>query len=160
MANYPMYQPGVYGPHPMYGPYMGQPMPQPPVQQPMQQPVQPMQNNAAGGIVCAPVTSREEAVATRVEAFGPSYIMPDIGHGMVYFKRFNEKTALADFEEYKKVIQEEAPEQPQQPVIDIASIIGAFQGRFDTMERKVDALADALAKPVAKAAPAKSGTRR
>ena len=155
MANYPIYQPQMYGPQPMY-PYVGQPMPQPNVPQP----VQPMQNNVSSSIVCAPVTSREEAVATRVEAFGPSYIMPDIGHGMVYFKRFNEKTALADFEEYKKVVPVDEPEQPQQPVIDIASIIGAFQGRFDTMERKVDALTDALTKPVAKAAPAKSGTRR
>ena len=100
MANYPAYypQPSVpmYGQMPMYqGPYMGQ--------QVGMQPIQPIttQGNAvpqASGqpaFTCCPVTSKEEAVATRVEAFGPAVIMPDFGHGMIYYKRFNQNTALA-----------------------------------------------------------------
>ena len=56
-----------------------------------------------GGFICCPVTSREEAVATRVEAFGPAILMPDLGHGMIYYKRFNDKTALADFGVFRYV---------------------------------------------------------
>lgn len=178
MANYP-YTPYTPNP-PVYGGYMPQPYPiypqqppapQPPMPQPQpapqpaaQQTPQPMQGNANGGIVCAPVTSREEAVATRVEAFGPGFIMPDFGHGMIYFKRFNDKTALADFEEYQRVPQagEQAqqPHEPPAPMLDIPALVGAIQSRFDTVERKVDALAERLDKPAPKTSTVSKGGSR
>ena len=151
MANYPFYQPPM---QPMYGqaamyqnPYMGQQMP---VQQPVQ-PV-PVQGNVIGqgtgqpAFICCPVTSKEEAVATRVEAFGPGVIMPDMGHGMIYYKRFNNNTALADFAQFKIVADEvegqQAEQKPQAPALDFGAVIGSFQSRFDTMESKMDALAE------------------
>lgn len=85
-----------------------------------------------GAFLCCPVTSREEAVATRVEAFGPAIIMPDLGHGMIYYKRFNEKTALADFGEFRYVPPEQENQAAQQaPGINYAGLVSAFSGRLD-----------------------------
>ena len=46
---------------------------------------------------CRPVTSREEAVAAQIDFMGPGTIMPDLGHGMIYLKRFNPNTGSSDF---------------------------------------------------------------
>lgn len=97
------------------------------------QPAPPSQvRSNRGAFICCPVTSREEAVATRVEAFGPAIIMPDLGHGMIYYKRFNEKTALADFGEYRYVSPEQEPQAAQQASgIDFAGLASNFSGRLD-----------------------------
>lgn len=49
---------------------------------------------------CRPVTSREEAVAAQVDFFGPGTLMPDLGHGVVYLKRFNQQTGACDLVEF------------------------------------------------------------
>lgn len=122
----------------------------PPVPQPQPQPqAQPV--NQQSPYVCCPVTSREEAVAYRVEAFGPAAVMPDLGHGMIYFKRFNEKTALADFFEFRYVQPEQ--EAQQAPAIDYTSIVSGFTNRLDSMGEKIDAIFEQLnQKPAAKQA--------
>lgn len=134
--NYPAY-PGYNQP---YGPMQT-------YQPPMYQPTQPVaqtapQTGQQPSFICCPVTSREEAVAYRVEAFGPAVIMPDLGHGMIYFKRFNEKTALADFGEFSYV----APEQdaPKASEIDYSTIVAGFTNRLDSMGEKIDAIFDQL----------------
>lgn len=159
--NYaPFYGAGYYNPAPPITPSIYQPMPmdnsriaptyqrqgQTTVQQPMTAQPLPVQGN--GGLVCVPVTSREEAVATRVEAFGPGYIMPDFGHGMVYYKKFNEKTALADFAEFQLLPDADREPSPaeKKPEMDIFSLVGSFQARFDAIEGKMDALSDKLDK--------------
>lgn len=78
---------------PMYGGYQRQPV------QPMQQP----------GYVCKPVTSREEAVATSTDYFSLGVVMPDLGHGTVYLKRFNQQTGASDFFEFKLYTPEQSP---------------------------------------------------
>ena len=109
------------------------------------------QAQQGNGFICCPVTSREEAVAYRVEAFGPSVIMPDLGHGMIYFKRFNEKTALADFGEFRYVQQEQEAEKPAS--LDYTSIVSGFTTRLDNMGEKLDAIFEQLnQKPIAKQA--------
>lgn len=96
---YPGVYPGVYNPGPnMANQSGGQPQGQPPV------------NNQAAGYVCRPVTSREEAVAVTVDFLGPGTIMPDFGHGMIYFKRFNPNSGGAEF----FVFSVQPPPQPQQ----------------------------------------------
>lgn len=159
MAGYPdNYYQGPYNGYPVQGqpmqsqpPMQGQPMQGQPMRQPVQgyqQPPYPMQQPAQrpqtqqGGYLCFPVTSREEAVANRVEAFGPTLIMPDLGHGTVYFKRFNEQTALADFEEFRRVQPQE--ETPPAPVLDYGAIVTAFAGRLDEIGGKIDSLAEKL----------------
>lgn len=87
-------------------------------QQPPQQPQQqfyggyqrPMQQvqQAPPGYVCKPVTSREEAVATSTDYFSLGTVMPDLGHGMIYLKRFNQKTGSSDFLEFQRYIPEQA----------------------------------------------------
>ena len=52
------------------------------------------------GFGCRPVTSREEALAMAPEYFGPGTIMPDLAHGVIYLKRFNQNTGASDFFEF------------------------------------------------------------
>lgn len=101
-----------------------------------------------GGFICIPVTSREEAVATRVEAFGPAVIMPDLGHGMIYYKRFNEKTALADFGEFRYVPpQQDAQAQAAAPQVDYAGIVSGFTGRLDGITQQLNQVLQRLEAP-------------
>lgn len=88
---------------------------QQPPQQPQQQfyggyqrPMQQVQQAAPPGYVCKPVTSREEAVATSTDYFSLGVVMPDLGHGMIYLKRFNQQTGSSDFFEFQRYIPEQA----------------------------------------------------
>lgn len=58
---------------------------------------------ASQGFVCRPVASREEAVAAQTDFFGPGVLMPDLGHGMIYLKRFNQATGTSDLLEFSYV---------------------------------------------------------
>lgn len=140
-----------YG-YPAYNqPYSPMQAYQPPVYPQTQQMIPASSQSAqqGNGFICCPVTSREEAVAYRVEAFGPAVIMPDLGHGMIYFKRFNEKTALADFGEFRYVQQGQETEKPAAP--DYTSIVSGFTTRLDSMGDKLDAIFEQVnQKPVAK----------
>lgn len=63
----------------------------------------PMQNvpqQPSNGFACRPVTSKEEAMAVQVDFFGPGTVMPDIGHGVIYLKRFNNNTGSCDIFEF------------------------------------------------------------
>lgn len=68
------------------------------------QPIQP----TAPGYICKPVTSREEAVATSTDYFSLGVVMPDLGHGMIYLKRFNQQSGASDFFEFKLHTPEQA----------------------------------------------------
>lgn len=88
---------------------------QQPPQQPQQQfyggyqrPMQQVQQAAPPGYVCKPVTSREEAVATSTDYFSLGVVMPDLGHGMIYLKRFNQQTGASDFFDFKLFTPEQA----------------------------------------------------
>ena len=70
---------------------------------------QPMQQQIAPGYVCKPVTSREEAIATSTDYFSLGVVMPDIGHGMIYLKRFNQQTGASDFFDFKLFTPEKTP---------------------------------------------------
>ena len=64
------------------------------------------------GFYVRPVTSREEAVASQVDFFGPGTIMPDLGHGVIYLKRFNPQSGASDFFAFTvEQPKEEAPVQ-------------------------------------------------
>lgn len=151
-----MAQPVYYNPYQQQTPYMYQDQlsqlrgMQYQAPQPMQGPYMNGQQNAQSGFICCPVTSREEAVAFRVEAFGPAVIMPDLGHGMIYFKRFNDKTALADFAEFR-YCQQETGAKEQTQSIDIPAILGGFTKRMDDIGQKVDSIIERLeSKPTAR----------
>lgn len=99
--SYPTY----FSPY-SYGGYAPQPRPEAP-----QMPVM-GQSAQAPGFLTRPVTSREEAVAAQVDFLGPGTIMPDLGHGMIYLKRFNGQTGASDFFAFS--LEQAAPE-PEPP---------------------------------------------
>lgn len=68
----------------------------------------PQPQQIAPGYVCKPVTSREEAIATSTDYFSLGVVMPDIGHGMIYLKRFNQQTGASDFFDFKLFTPEQA----------------------------------------------------
>jgi len=75
-------------------------------QQAPQQPANP----AAPSTVCRPVASREEAMGVPVDFMGALMVFPDLGHGKIYLKRFNQNTGAADFMEFVPAqMVEEAP---------------------------------------------------
>lgn len=88
---------------------------QQPPQQPQQQFYGGYQRQAqqiqptAPGYVCKPVASREEAAATSTDYFSLGVIMPDLGHDMVYLKRFNAKSGESEFMDFKRIVPEQAP---------------------------------------------------
>lgn len=86
-----------------YQPYYPTALPQQPVQQ-MQQPQQMYSTR--------PVTSREEALGAQVDFFGAGTLMPDLAHGIVYLKRFNQSTGASDLYEFRLAQPEAQPEQP------------------------------------------------
>lgn len=59
---------------------------------------------------CHPVTSREEAIAAPMDYFSAGLVMPDLGHGCIYLKRFNQNTGTSDVSEFR-LVQNEAGEE-------------------------------------------------
>lgn len=59
------------------------------------------------GFSVRPVASREEAMAIPSEFFGPGVVMPCLGQGVIFLKRFNQNTGLSDLLEFVY-----APPQP------------------------------------------------
>ena len=77
----------------------------------------PQQQNAPVAPQAAPqpgfriqaVASREEAMAVQTDFFGPGVIMPCLGRGAIYLKRFDQNTGLSEMLEFIY-----APPQPKQ----------------------------------------------
>ena len=61
-----------------------------------------------------PVTSREEALGQQVDFFGAGTLMPDLAHGIVYLKRFNQNTGGSDLFEFRLAQPETQQEQPNE----------------------------------------------
>nr|DAL48069.1 MAG TPA_asm: hypothetical protein [Caudoviricetes sp.] len=86
-------------------PYYGQPqyqMQSGNIQQPMNAVSQP-------GYSVRPVGSREEAVGAQVDFMGPGTLMPDFGHGVIYFKRFNPNKGSTELFDFRVTPPEEQP---------------------------------------------------
>lgn len=84
-----------------------------------------------GEYICRPVTCREEAVSAPVDYFSP-LVLPDLGHGVIYLKRFNPQTGASDFAEFRAV----QPEPPQQYVT--VEEFNAFREELKKKRRKSD----------------------
>ena len=96
-------------------------------------------NGQPAGYVCRPVTSREEAVAVTVDFLGPGTIMPDFGHGMIYFKRFNPNSGGAEFFDFSV----QPPPQAQQAApmaqgYDPRGDIEALRGDFNALRGELE----------------------
>lgn len=60
----------------------------------------PAQTSNTGVFAVQPVSSKEEALAVIADPMGPGVLLPDLGHGVVYVKRFNPNTGCSDFGEF------------------------------------------------------------
>ena len=100
---------------------------------------QPQANIQPAGYVCRPVTSREEAVAVTVDFLGPGTIMPDFGHGMIYFKRFNPNSGGAEFFDFSVQPLPQAQPQPQAaPAYDPREDIDCLRNEFAVLRGELD----------------------
>lgn len=118
----------------MFNPQYGYQFAQQPYQMRQEQMPMYQQQNQQNGYVCRPVTSREEAVASPVDFMASATILPDLGHGKIYLKRFNQQTGASDFLEF--TTQQEAFQQPYDPRGDIERI----NGKLDEFSRDLDEL--------------------
>ena len=84
------------------------------VQQPMQQPVQQV-NNASGGFMCRPVTSRAEAEVAQIPFDGSTTYFVDTANGKIYAKTFNFANGTAPLMTY---IQEAAVPAPKYATVE------------------------------------------
>lgn len=131
--NYPPYNitPNVPGGGQPYDPRSGYPQ-----QTQQNQQGNPGMWNASPGFTCRPVTSREEAVAAQVDFFGPGTIMPDLGHGMIYLKRFNTTTGESDFLAFS-YCPPQAPAVPAPPY-DPRPEIEALRGELNALRAELE----------------------
>lgn len=87
-----------------------------------QQYTQPPQTVQPQGFSVRAVTGREEAVAAQVDFGGMGTLMPDLGHGVIYLKRFNPNTGSCDIFEFKTQMQEQPPAQQYATKADLAAL--------------------------------------
>lgn len=118
MANYPYISPQM---QPQYGGY----------QQMYQQPQQPSYS-------VRPVGSKEEALGAQVDFLGLGTIMPDLGHGVVYLKRFNSSTGSSEMAEFKLSQPEPPKPAPQYVTIEEFEAFKAEMAKKPTVRRKAD----------------------
>lgn len=84
---------------------MGYPSPQ---MQPASAPA-PVSVPSAGGFNVQPVSSREEALAVIADPLSAGVLLPDLGHGVIYVKKFNPNTGASDFGEFAFVAPKPVP---------------------------------------------------
>lgn len=110
-------------------------MPQMPVNAPQSVPQSQPVNNPQTGFNCRPVTSREEAQAVQVDFFGPGTLMPDLGHGVVYFKRFNQTTGTCDIFEFVAQKEKEAEQIRYATIDDLNALRDEILGKKKAVKK-------------------------
>ncbi len=99
----------------------------------------PFQQTAQPGFICRPVTSREEAVAVPADFTAAGTVMPDLGHGMIYLKRFNPNTGLSDWAEFTLVTPNEAaPTDYTDTLRGFGEQLTGLATRLDEMSEKLE----------------------
>ena len=83
------------------------------------------------GFSVRPVASREEAMAVQTDFFGPGILMPCLGQGVIFLKRFNQNTGASDLLEFLYV----QPQQKQELAGEYVSM-----DLFQKLVQKVEAL--------------------
>lgn len=135
--SYPTYYP-QYAPQTPYQTFRGE---QAQTYSPASQmPVQPAQPFAAGqnaGFLTRPVTSKEEALGIPVDFFASGTIMPDLAHGKIYLKKFNQNTGAGDLFVFALETQseDETPEVQYASRQDVESIREDLDRIFDELDR-------------------------
>lgn len=112
------------------------------------------------GFLCRPVTSREEALGVQTDYFSPGTLMPDLGHGIVYMKRFNQNTGASDLFEFA-LVQEEAKAPQETPPGEVVppKILEDINGQLDALLNRLDDLAARIDQPRPKQVSIKGGNK-
>lgn len=86
--------------------------------------------------VCRPVASKEEVLAFPADFMGTPQFFPDLGHGVVYMKRFNTQTGAADTLEFK------AEKSQEEAMVAFASIqdLADLRDALDSLRTEVEKL--------------------
>lgn len=137
MAGYPYTFPnyGGFNAMPSYNPQNFAPAP---VQTPTQPQTVQSGVTSPSGFSCRPVTSRLEAEAVQVDFLGPGTIMPDLGHGVIYLKRFNPNTGASDFVVFAmEQLQEAAPVRyaPLDAMENLREEIESLKGEIEALKK-------------------------
>lgn len=124
------------------GGFFGAPgqMTQPPVQSPQTG----FNGGFQGGFFVQPVTSREEAAAVIADPMSPGVLLPDLGHGVIYVKRFNPNTGSSDFGEFR-LTQPTPPKVPPEYITrsELETALSQLKGELTAKGgRKKEAAAD------------------
>lgn len=156
--NYPMYQPPRFDQQQ----YMPQNAPQNASQSVLPQGNVNTQPQPQTGFLCRPVTSKEEALAVQVDYLSAGTIMPDLGHGMMYLKRFDSNTGLSNMFEFALVQPQSADvpqEQPSAAMPDYSDTFRTFGEQLGSVSDRIDELALKLDQLKAKQPVAKGGAK-
>ena len=73
----------------------------------------------SGGFAVQPVTSREEALAVIADPLVSGVLLPDLGHGVIYMKRFNTQTGTSDFGEFLFAPAQPAAQEEKAEVVTV-----------------------------------------
>ena len=76
------------------------------------------------------MTSREEAVAAQIDFMGPGTVMPDLGHGVVYLKKFNSQTGSSDLLEFRYA----EPAQPRDELGELRNVVAQLQKDVEALK--------------------------
>ena len=77
-----------------------------------------------------PVTSREEVMAAQIDFMGPGALFPDLGHGVVYLKRFNSQTGASDILEFRYA----EPAPPRDELGELRNVVSQLQKDVEALK--------------------------
>lgn len=83
------------------------------------------------GFTVRPVASREEAMAIQTDFFGPGILMPCLGQGTIWLKRFNQNTGASDLLEFIYA----PPQQPKQEQFVTFDLFQQLVGKVEQLEK-------------------------
>jgi len=107
----------------------------------------PVSGPQAGGFLVQPVTSREEALAVIADPMAAGVLMPDLGHGVIYLKRFNSQTGASDFGEFALTAPRQEPAaQPAEELVTLS----VFNSTVERLREEIAAAKKTTGKAVKK----------
>lgn len=77
-----------------------------------------------------PVTSREEVMAAQIDFMGPGGLFPDLGHGVVYLKKFNQATGASDILEFRYA----EPAPPRDELGELRNVVAQLQKDVEALK--------------------------
>lgn len=94
---------------------------------------------------CRPVTSKEEALGVQADYLSAGTIMPDLGHGMIYLKRFDTNTGLSTLTEFSMIQpsnQEHSTKENTPLAENYTDMFRSFGEKISFLAEKIDTLND------------------